>query len=250
MFALKFIMDACMPVEKKKEERHRGKFIAIEGIDGIGKTTLAHHLVELFQKDGVDAEYLSFPIRSSPTGLILENYLKGNQKLDKVIVNCLFVHNRTEALDYIYDTIFNKKRIIVCDRFWMSGAAYAMARGEPREKSINSEDPRVIALPDITVILDGVDAALKTLQEKSNRDVTENEDFLRKVSEAYADIFYHMKKDDTFMYKISSVGGLAHHVYRDIKTKINEQIYLLCILFLSERHPFYPAFVVPLLKKK
>jgi dTMP kinase len=212
---LNFILGGCEP-----ERDHRGKFIAIEGIDGIGKTTLAHHLVELFKNDGVDAEYMSFPIRSTSTGLILDDYLKGVREYNKEIINHLFLQNRTEALEYIHDTIYNKKRVIVCDRFWMSGVAYSMARGMSEEECIKSEDHRVINLPDITIILDGVDAALNYLRKKSIKEVTENEEFLKKVSEAYVHIFNRMKKDGTFMYNISSVGDISHHVYRDIKKHI------------------------------
>ena len=51
--------------------------IAVEGIDGAGKNTMARYIEALLHVSGRHAQVLSFPMYDSPTGKLLLGHLKG-----------------------------------------------------------------------------------------------------------------------------------------------------------------------------
>ena len=55
----------------------RGRFIAIDGTDGSGKTVQAARLVERIRESGRKAETISFPRYGNPAAHFVEKYLRG-----------------------------------------------------------------------------------------------------------------------------------------------------------------------------
>lgn len=104
----------------------RGKLIAVEGIDGVGKTTLAMGLEKL------GCVYFKMPDRSTPTGRLLNDYL--NRRLtfsDNVLVNeraaqLLFGACALSSYDAIESKLAAGKTVVV-DRYIFSGLAYHAA---------------------------------------------------------------------------------------------------------------------------
>ena len=59
----------------------RGMLIVFEGNDRVGKSTQAKKLVEWFKTNGKLAQFVQFPDRSTPIGSLINQYLKGEQKM-------------------------------------------------------------------------------------------------------------------------------------------------------------------------
>lgn len=74
----------------------KGKIILIEGTDCSGKENQSRKLIEKITKDGIKAEYYSFPDYSSPTGKIVGLCYLGKEYLIK------------EYLFSVYEQIFDK----------------------------------------------------------------------------------------------------------------------------------------------
>lgn len=53
------------------------RIIAIEGLDGTGKQTIAEKLLEICKNCGINAKLISFPRYDTQEGLLVKNYLKG-----------------------------------------------------------------------------------------------------------------------------------------------------------------------------
>lgn len=71
------------------------------------------------------------------------------------------------------EALLDAGKIIVCERAWMSGAAYSIARGLGDADWCTANEPEEVKrVPDITVLLDGIDVALKAKRRKKEEKVT------------------------------------------------------------------------------
>lgn len=105
----------------------RGALIAIEGVDRVGKTTLAQQLVNSLKNSGHSAEYIRFPDRSTPIGSLISSYLAKESHLDDHVIHLLFSANRWEWHEKIKKALLSGTTLIV-DRYAYSGVAYSNAK--------------------------------------------------------------------------------------------------------------------------
>ncbi|EJW01855.1 thymidylate kinase [Edhazardia aedis USNM 41457] len=127
-----------------------GKFIVIEGIDKSGKSTLCKNLIEMLAHGTKQTVLLkSFPNRDSITGKVIDKYLNKKIQLNPQTIHLLFSANRWEEVQVYKDL---KNKIIICDRYFLSGIAYTAAKG------INLEWAKApdmgLPVPDLIVFLD------------------------------------------------------------------------------------------------
>mmetsp|Transcript_15681 Transcript_15681/g.39835 ORF Transcript_15681/g.39835 Transcript_15681/m.39835 type:complete len:207 (-) Transcript_15681:4331-4951(-) len=107
-----------------------GKFIVFEGIDKSGKTTLSKQLCEELRDRNVPVRFFSCPNRSTKVGQLLDQYLKDpNDPLEPHALHLLFSANRWEMAPAIRD-LLRRGISVVCDRYYYSGVAYSLARGD------------------------------------------------------------------------------------------------------------------------
>lgn len=100
----------------------RGNFIAIEGLDGSGKTTLAKNLVQLMNENGTNAEYIKAPDHTE-YGKAIYEALKEHPISKQAQMFAML-----SALTHLYQTTIKPKLeegiTIICDRFLASTLAY------------------------------------------------------------------------------------------------------------------------------
>lgn len=151
----------------------RGRMCVLEGIDGVGKKTLAKRLTDRVP----NSCYVSFPQRDSSSGKRLDAYLKGEDggSMSDKEVHLLFIENRKEFYE-IMEGVLNSGINVFCDRFWMSGCAYSVARGLSLDWCWRTEPDNTRSLPDLTVLIDRNEAVLRDKEGE----------FLRKVAKAYS----------------------------------------------------------------
>ncbi len=110
---------------------HRGKFIAIEGIDGSGKRTQIELLSRALDARGVPHVRYSFPRYESSFGRLVARYLNGEfgrlEAVDAHFSALLFAGDRFEAKVELEAALAEGKTILT-DRYIGSNLAHQTAR--------------------------------------------------------------------------------------------------------------------------
>jgi len=125
-------LNACVDaiMERIYEKRNRrGLFIVFEGPDRCGKTTQANLLYEHFLNSGGQAKIVKFPDRTTPSGLLINNFLKSKGlgvPSDKIpiVSHLLFAYNRWERMNALLQDLRDGINL-VCDRYSFSGVVYS-----------------------------------------------------------------------------------------------------------------------------
>ncbi len=154
-------------------------FVAIEGIDGSGKSTVISHLAGILPRVYVTREPSDGPIGR----LIREWALRGGSS-DPHVDALLFAADRIEHYRREVKPKLMEGFLVVTERYVESSVAYQGAAGVPIDfiLYINSLVPK----PNLTVILD-VDPqiAVERIARRGRGDKFEDAAFLRRVREIY-----------------------------------------------------------------
>ncbi|MEM3095406.1 MAG: dTMP kinase [Nitrososphaerota archaeon] len=160
----------------------RGRLIAVEGVDGAGKTTQARTLTRWLNREGFRAVYTCEPTQG-PVGRLVRKHLSGRLKLSEETVALLFAADRLEHLRTFVKPYLKRGFTIVSDRYLHSSIAYQTAlTGRPDwVEQINGLAPE----PDLSILLDvPVGMAIERLRlRRSER--YERMRFLRRVRRNY-----------------------------------------------------------------
>lgn len=133
------ILSRGRPVVLQMERKRKGVFLCVEGIDGSGKTTHAHHLVETLTKRGYDAVYTTEPSKGIYGKIIREYVLQGDNRVPPIVEAVLFAADRIDHVENEVKPFLEAGKIVVCDRYVYSSVAYQGATGLDTEwiKEIN-----------------------------------------------------------------------------------------------------------------
>ena len=128
-----------------------GILIAVEGIDGAGKTTQVQLLKEALQRAGETAVTSKEPT-SGPWGRKIKasarnGRLSLEQELDA------FIHDREEHVRDLIGPALREGKIIILDRYFYSTIAYQGSRGAD-VAAIKRQMEELFPTPDMVVLLD------------------------------------------------------------------------------------------------
>ncbi|POS87805.1 hypothetical protein EPUL_000270 [Erysiphe pulchra] len=142
------------PWQQPARPVNRGGFILIEGLDRAGKTTQVKRLCDKLYSLGHNIKTLRFPDRTSPIGLMINDYLQNSTDMDDHAIHLLFSANRWERAKWINDNIMAGYTII-CDRYYLSGIAYSVAKNDSSLTQEWASAPDIgLPCPDAIVFLD------------------------------------------------------------------------------------------------
>ncbi|MCS7145904.1 MAG: dTMP kinase [Aigarchaeota archaeon] len=130
-----------------------GVIVAIEGIDGAGKTTQARRLVRFLRSRGVESRYTAEPT-GSWLGRSIRRFLR-RKNVDPHLLALLFAADRVDHVNRTVNPLLERGVVVVCDRYLYSSFAYqGVMTGRPlwvREINRMAPHPDVAVLLDITV---------------------------------------------------------------------------------------------------
>src|SRR3989344_8055752 len=119
-----------------RKHNYPGRLIAIEGIDGSGKTTQVRKTVEILKEKGIEAIYTKEPT-DGEIGRFIREILAGNKKFRPAGFQYLFSADRVEHQGEILK-LLKKGKIVVSDRYFWSSVPYgATDRGIDFKKDQN-----------------------------------------------------------------------------------------------------------------
>jgi len=162
--------------------KKKGIFICIEGLDGSGKTTHTHRLVQNLQTKGFNAIYTTEPSRGDLGKFIRGTILEGKKRVPRVVEAVLFAVDRVEHFEKDVKPALAEGKVVVSDRCVYSSLAYQGAAGLDLEwiGEINSS-----ALPpDLALYID-VSPEVVVKRIRGKKSIMERIETQRKVGEVY-----------------------------------------------------------------
>jgi dTMP kinase len=158
------------------------KLIVLEGVDGVGKTTICKDVVRALNKKDIDAVYFREP-GSTDVGVKLRKILK-EDVLDPFTKLTLFLAARNEVIASIEES---NADVIVLDRFTPSTFVYQNM--DEDIKRTFEEISRRGVIPDLTFILTALPETLeKRLAQKGEEEDLEQ---ILKYQEKYNALRYN-----------------------------------------------------------
>ena len=168
----------------------RGRFITLEGIEGVGKTTNIEFLRELLEQKGIDAlvtrEPGGTPLAEDVRKILLETR---DESMDPITESLLIFAARSQHVSTVIQPALKVGRWVLCDRY--TDATYAYQGGgrgvalETLERL--AEFAQGSLWPDLTIYLDApVDQALARIANRQpDRFETEDSEFFARVRARY-----------------------------------------------------------------
>ena len=178
-------------------KKRKNLFIALEGIDGSGKSTQTKLLTEKLTAQGHKV-YSTFEPTDNQIGKLIRNILKGNAKADHRIIAGLFVADRLDHLlneEYGIVKKLEDGFTVITDRYCFSSYAYQGTHMNMdwviQANAMSAE----ILRPDINIFID-VSPEISMQRLHANRDnieLFETLDSLQKVRAKYMEAFEKLK---------------------------------------------------------
>lgn len=162
--------------------KRKGVFICVEGIDGSGKTTQAHILVEALKKEGFEAVYTTEPSNGVFGEMLRKHILEGSRRVPVVVEAVLFAVDRFDHIESEVKPLLKRGKIVVSDRYVYSSIAYQGASSLSKKwlKEINN---RAIK-PDLSIFID-VPPEIVIGRINRQKSVMETLQTQKRVREAY-----------------------------------------------------------------
>lgn len=128
-----------------------GFLLAIEGIDGAGKTTQAHFVQATLQERKLTVIRTKEPTTAHWGQILRDSALTGRLSLEEEIE--AFINDRKEHVKSVIAPALAEGHIVIVDRYYFSNAAYQGARGHD-VMDIIKRNEEFAPEPDLLVILD------------------------------------------------------------------------------------------------
>ena len=177
--------------------KNMSKFITLEGIEGVGKTSNLRYIKELLERAGHDCVVTREPggtnLGEALRGLLL-SHSDDNMSADAELL--MMFAARAEHLSKVILPAIENNQTVLCDRF--TEATYAYQGGGRMldvDKISKLEDwVQGDLRPDLTVILDApveIGRARAGRRSEPDRIEKEHDDFFQRVREAYIELANH-----------------------------------------------------------
>jgi len=145
----------------------KGLFVVFEGIDGCGKTTQMHNLINHMEQLSRYTDVLRThePWKS----LEVKRKLAEDRDAysDATSMTRLFIEDRIDHTRELIVPNLKKGVFVFCDRYSLSTCAYQSAQGMNVEELIRMHENELILKPDVTFLVDvSIETATK---RKTNR---------------------------------------------------------------------------------
>jgi dTMP kinase len=180
----------------------RGFLIALEGVDGAGKTTQAGLLAAALEGRGHHVVLTREPSQG-PAGVRLRRYLAGPRRdLPPAEELALFLADRREHVAQVIKPALAAGAVVISDRYYFSSVAYQGALGlDPAW--VLAENEAFAPRPDLVLLLTLPLPLARTRRRQKRgdpRQLTEAPGYLEKVAALYATL------KDPHLHRVEAAG--------------------------------------------
>ncbi len=175
----------------------KGKFIALEGIDGSGKSSQIGPLVSRLEGLGLPCRADREPT-GGPVGSLIRQIFTGRVTADNRVIAALYAADRIDHLVNEVDGLcaaIDKGITVVSDRYYFSSYAYHSVDMDMEWVIQANSVSAGLLRPTLTVFLDvPVEIALERIHKnRFVEEIFDQEDRLRKTRELYFRAFERLK---------------------------------------------------------
>jgi dTMP kinase len=193
-----------------------GFLLAIEGIDGAGKSTQAKAVAETLRSQGFEVITTREPT-NGPWGRILRDSATQGRRSPEEELD-LFLKDRREHVETLINPALREGKIVITDRYYFSTAAYQGARGlDPGE--IIRQNEAFAPQPNLLVILEMDPAAgISRVEQRSKADFFETKSGLAGARK----IFSELRKP--YLVRIDArqePGEISSQILQEVSTRLN-----------------------------
>lgn len=164
---------------------NKGLFIAVYGVNNIGKSTHCRILCEKLKREGYQVISLKYPVYDLiPTGHRLNEILRGGgeQQVSEQELQALFTQNRQDFEPQL-QAYLDAGNIVVAEDYTGTGIAWGMAKGLPQDfmEGLNAE----LLSEDFALLLTGQRDARATEKQHIHE---QNQDLLASVNTIFSQL--------------------------------------------------------------
>ena len=167
-------------------------FIALEGIDGSGKTTQAKILTGKLEDKGYKV-YSTCEPTDGAIGILIRKILKGEMKVDEHIIAALFVADRLDHLLNETNGIVKKLGegyTVVTDRYYFSSYAYHGVHVDMNWVIEANAVSAKICRPDLNIFIDAQpETSMSRIQNRTTTEMYETLENLTSVRTNFLNAF-------------------------------------------------------------
>ncbi len=186
----------------------RGRLVALEGLDGCGKSTQAPRLARALRAGGVDVVETREPT-DGPAGRRIRELARAGARPPADEELALFVDDRRAHVDALIEPALARGRWVVTDRYFLSTVAYQGARaGEASGldwREILAASEAAFPAPDAALVfeLPVADGLARARSRRGADDAFEREGYLERVWAVFAAI------ERPYVVRVDATGDVA-----------------------------------------
>ena len=193
-------------------------FIAVEGIDGSGKSTTIREIKRYLESKG-EAVYLTAEPTTLATGKIVRNFLSETNSDTPLIHEMLALAFAADRINHLREEIWpalRKKQTVITDRYFFSSIAYqSLNVSYEWVKGVN----RFATLPDVLVFIDvSIDKAVERLTKfRTSTEIYEKRELLQQIDRTYREVIKEFEDNLKVIYLNGNLE--IDKIYSDVEEK-------------------------------
>lgn len=197
----------------------KGIYVALEGIDGSGKTTQVEEVSKYFESIGKEVVRTREPRKEGVIGDLVHQILKGEIKMPPKVFQYIFSAERVIHHEEVVLPALREGKIVVSDRCFWSAVVYGIL-DKSKDYDYKEASQLLVAqsilsfyhrftVPDYTFYLYiSLDEAMKRISQKHEKDAKEIYETKEQVEAVGKGYDWLMEKFETEIIKINGEGSV------------------------------------------
>lgn len=204
------------------------RFISLDGIDGVGKSTQIAKLAARLTDHGCDVMTVRDPGSTEIGGRLREILLDSDLRMNRLTEAMLFMASRTEMIETILRPALAAGKTVISDRFLLANVVY-QSTGDVAAGSKPTVAPETLwqmgrmacggLCPDLTVVLDlPVEMAMTRLDGPADRMEARGSVYMNRVRESFLRELPHTGGRGEVVNADGSPDDVAERVWSAVST--------------------------------